>query len=203
MVKSEPPTRRSRVRSRSLGQAVAVGVALGLVLGAVPRSAGAQPAPTAAPSGAASSAASSDAAEMTTPEDDARLAQQVAGWVIVGLGGAGFVAGIVTGALALQTESALDQGCVAGQCPPAEHANVDAFYALRTASTVSFAVSGAVLCAGFAVLLTVPPQDERDVGQRGDGRPSSGTRARATHAPRAARLVLGLGPAAMSLGGAW
>jgi hypothetical protein len=197
---AEPLSRRGSVAPPRRTCAPALGAVLALGLCAWPSLAGAQQVPTVAPSATASGVASGDAPEVTTPEDDARLAQQVAGWVTFGLGGAGFVAGIVTGALALQTESALDQGCVAGQCPPAEHANVDAFYALRTASTVSFAVSGAVLCAGFAVLLTVPSRDEPAVGDR---RPPSAVQARATHAPRGARLSLGLGPAAVSLGGAW
>jgi hypothetical protein len=202
VVTREPATRRAPFRPSSSRHAVTAGLVLALGLWALPRSGRPQPAPTATPSASASSATavSADAAEGTTPEDDARLGQQVAGWVTVGLGGAGFVAGIVTGALALQTESVLDQGCVAGQCPPAEHANVDAFYALRTASTVSFAVSGAVLCAGFAVLLTVPPE-ERAAG--GDTPPASGARSQPRHAPRGAHVALGVGPTALSLGGAW
>jgi hypothetical protein len=122
------------------------------------------------------------------------------GWVVFGLGAAAFVAGVVTGALALQTSSALDQRCVQRQCAPPEHAQVDAFHALRAASTGCFAASGAVLGAGIAVLLTVPsdePASTADTGAEAALLPVG------HGAPSGVELAVTLGPARISLGGVW
>ncbi|MCC6525327.1 MAG: hypothetical protein IT373_21920 [Polyangiaceae bacterium] len=83
-------------------------------------------------------------------------AQAIGGWVLVGLGGAGVLAGTAMGAVAVERKGALDAGCTDGACPPDLHASVDLFYAMRTGSTVALAAGGAVLLGGIAVILTAP-----------------------------------------------
>jgi hypothetical protein len=151
---------------------------------------------------APSTGAMPTAPAMAAPETEDGLAQQVSGWVLFGLGGASFVAGVVTGALALQTSSLLDQRCVQGQCAPAEHGQVDAFYALRTASTACFVASGPVLLGGIALLLTVPSADEPEAaaGTQADAAtPMPGAHGSA----RGGQLALALGLGTIALGGAW
>ena len=99
----------------------------------------------------------------------------VAGWVLVGLGAASFAAAVVTGAWALNLMGTLDQQCPERQCPPPWHSAVDQFDALRTASTVTLAASGALLLSGVAIVLLAPDKPD----------------------PRAASAPLHLGPGAV------
>ena len=82
------------------------------------------------------------------------------GWTAIGIGGASLVAGAVTGLLALDRKSSLDEGCVNFDCPPATHDDVDAFEALRIASTVTIIVGGALAIAGVTLVVTAPSDDE-------------------------------------------
>jgi hypothetical protein len=84
-------------------------------------------------------------------------AQGVLGWIAVGLGGAGLVLGGVSGGLALDRKSTLDEGCPGGNCPPPLHGDVDAFETLRLVSTVGFVAGGALFAGGVVLLLTAPP----------------------------------------------
>jgi hypothetical protein len=156
----------------------------------------------AAPAPAASPSETTTATVAAAPETGDGLAQQVGGWVVFGLGGASFVAGVVTGALALQTSSVLDQQCVNGQCAPPEHPQVDAFYALRTASTACLVASGPVLLGGIAMLLTVPTDAAADAGNGAEAEATAPVPARHAKA-RGASIGLTIGPGTIALGGAW
>lgn len=78
------------------------------------------------------------------------------GWAAIAVGGAGLVTGGVTGILALNKKSALDddQRCREGKCLDTAEDDVHTLRTLRTVSTVGF-IAGGVLCAtGVTLLLT-------------------------------------------------
>jgi hypothetical protein len=88
-------------------------------------------------------------------------------WVGFGVGVAGLGAGAVAGALALSSRnSAVREGCMGGQCPPA--AQTDAHDAQRFAaiSTIATGVGLAGVVAGVVGLLTAPS------GARSGGEPA-------------------------------
>lgn len=115
-------------------------------------------------------------AQEPAPAGDESQAQWIAGWVVTGLGGAAFIAGTVTGALALHKHQQLAVLCPARTCEPPLHGDVDQFNALRMAATVSIAVAGAALVGGVTLLLTAPTAEEE---------PRTAARVRATLAPGA------------------
>ncbi|MBI4705783.1 MAG: hypothetical protein HY744_32215 [Deltaproteobacteria bacterium] len=82
------------------------------------------------------------------------------GWAALGLGGAGLVAGTVTGALVLKKQASLEESCGGRQCLPEHHDDVDAFDRLRLSSGACFIAGGALVAAGAALLLLAPAGDE-------------------------------------------
>lgn len=75
-----------------------------------------------------------------------------AGFVLLGVGGAGLIAGGVTGLLALNKENEL--ACPDYECPQSEHDTLDQARTLALISTVGFGVGIAGAIAGTVVLLT-------------------------------------------------
>lgn len=75
------------------------------------------------------------------------------GWTLVGLGGAGLIAGAVTGGLALDRNSTLEAGCTNMQCPPDLHDDVDSFNLLRTMSTATFIAGGVLAATGLTLVI--------------------------------------------------
>jgi hypothetical protein len=139
-------------------------LAAAAALGGAHADAAAAPAPPiAAPSATGSSAAASGAADSpaVAPLDDASgvNAVEVSGWVLLGLGGASFIAGVVTGILAVQQSKQLDLSCPDARCPPEWHAGVDAFHVYRATSTATLAAAGALSIAGVALLLAAPAEE--------------------------------------------
>ena len=63
----------------------------------------------------------------------------------IGVGGAGVIAGSVTGALSLSAVSSAKEQCDGNVCPAAAKSDADRGKVLGHASTVSFAVGGAGL----------------------------------------------------------
>ena len=87
--------------------------------------------------------------------------QRTAGWVSIGLGGAGLVLGTVTGIMVLSRKSDLDaSGCVDAACYTDQADDVDAMNGLRPISTVGFVIAGVGLAAGVTLLLTAPKQPQ-------------------------------------------
>ncbi len=86
------------------------------------------------------------------------------GWVALGVGGAGLLAGVVTGAAAGAKKGDFNEsvGCRDNQCPPSQADAVDTYNALRHASTAAF-VTGGILAAAGAVFLfaNLSPSDSR------------------------------------------
>jgi hypothetical protein len=101
---------------------------------------------------------------VTPPHGDTRSAEAAASralspfmWTAFGVGGAGIVTGVVTGALALDRKATLDEACDGAACPPGFEDDVRDYRRLRTTSIVSYLV-GLTGLAGGAVLLAVTPR---------------------------------------------
>jgi len=75
-------------------------------------------------------------------------------WIGFGLGGAGIVAGTVTGLLAMSKTSAAKSQCVDTQCPHSAHDDLEGARSMATISTISFAVGVAGLGLGVIGLVT-------------------------------------------------
>ena len=82
--------------------------------------------------------------------------QRTLGWVSVGIGAAGAIAGVVAGQVAVSKHSTLEEQCSSNACPPEYHDEVDSFRDYRALSTASYLVGGLGLAAGVTLLLTLP-----------------------------------------------
>ncbi|MBI4705825.1 MAG: tetratricopeptide repeat protein [Deltaproteobacteria bacterium] len=78
------------------------------------------------------------------------------GFVSLGVGGAGLIAGAVTGALAMDKHSELESACSNGICSPDEEATLDGYHTLGTISTVGFVAGGVLAAGGLALVLFAP-----------------------------------------------
>jgi len=74
------------------------------------------------------------------------------------VGGVGLAVGAVFGGLAIGNKSSLQGECKGTACPPSASGDVDSFNRNTTASTVGFAVGGAVVVAGVVLLVTAKGQ---------------------------------------------
>jgi hypothetical protein len=84
-------------------------------------------------------------------------AQSTAGWVGVGLGGAGLLLGAGVGTWLLVERSRLrDEGCSGESCYTEQSSDVDKFNTLRTISLVGFVAGTALTATGVTLLLTAP-----------------------------------------------
>jgi hypothetical protein len=106
------------------------------------------------------------------------------GMVAVVAGGAGLVTGGVTGFIALGKKQALDddERCMSGECLYSAEADVRSLRTFRTISTVGFVAGGVLAAAGVTLLLTAPRGKSSD---------------------QSARVSLTVGPANLSLEGAF
>lgn len=82
--------------------------------------------------------------------------QRAAGWIAISAGGLGLGIALVTGAAAIAVGSDLDDRCPGGTCPPEAWSDVDNHDGYRTASTIGFALAGALATTGVVLLLTAP-----------------------------------------------
>jgi hypothetical protein len=82
--------------------------------------------------------------------------QRTLGWGSIGVGAAGIVVGVVTGAVASGKKSDLDAACPGNTCPRASENDLDSFRSLRTISTVGWITGFVGLGAGVVLLLTAP-----------------------------------------------
>lgn len=123
----------------------------------------------------------------TTERSSSRDIKRPLAFVALALGGAGLVAGGVTGALAMSKRSELDESdsCADGQCLHTVKDDVSSLRTFRTVSTVGFIAGGVLAGAGVVLLLT---------SSGGDGE----------QAPRApGTLALGLGAGSVRLRGSF
>jgi hypothetical protein len=80
-------------------------------------------------------------------------------WVALGVGGAGLLAGGITGGLALGAHSSLQNKCGgggSGTCPPSAQSDVDSYNMFGAISTVGFVVGGIGAAAGVVLLVLKP-----------------------------------------------
>lgn len=120
---------------------------------------GSAPAPSPSASATAPPQPSPPAPEPPDEPSGGPGAQPIIGWVAVGLGGAALIVGGITGGLALDRQSTLDDGCPGGDCPPDFHDDVDAFEAFRTVSAVTLIAGGVLAVGGLTLVLTSPSGD--------------------------------------------
>lgn len=98
------------------------------------------------------------AAPAPGPVQSSSAGRRTAGYVLLGVGGAGLAAGAILGGLAVAKKSDLSAACGADKvCPPGESGTVSAFKAFGTGSTAAL-VSGAVLAGGGLVLVLTAPR---------------------------------------------
>lgn len=84
------------------------------------------------------------------------------GWVSLGVGAAGLVAGGATGLIAMGKRNTLDDTCLDGKCPPSDQDDVDSYNQMRTFSTIGFGVGIVGVGAGLTLLLTAPDPEPSD-----------------------------------------
>ena len=88
------------------------------------------------------------------PEPTSSSAMSVAGWALVGVGGAALVAGAVLGGLTLAKEAELEQAYADAEMTLAEMQDGEAQgEAMQTGAIVGLAVGGAVAAAGAVLLI--------------------------------------------------
>jgi tetratricopeptide (TPR) repeat protein len=112
---------------------------------------------------AASAQTEPDAWSVSPDAQRQRTAQQVAGWVGLGLGVAGVVTGAVAGGVAIGQRSALDDQCDpnARLCPRSLRDDVGRYNTLRYLSTAGFIAGGVGIAAGTVLLVTAPRASTR------------------------------------------
>ena len=96
----------------------------------------------------------------TTIDDGARPGTPVVGWVTAGVGGALLATSAVTGLIALDKKSSLDDTCRPG-CPPRSRSDIDAFRTHRTLSYASLGIGAASLGIGAYLILSAPSDAPR------------------------------------------
>lgn len=106
-----------------------------------------------APPPAAAAPPASSAPAKPPPGTGEPPSRATLGYVAGGLGGAGLVVGIVTGALVLQKKSVVSEHCVDTKCDREGKDAADAARPLATASTVGFGVGVVGLAVGAWLLL--------------------------------------------------
>lgn len=99
----------------------------------------------------------------TSADDESVKTRRILGWVAVGTGGAGLLVGAVTGALAMDKKSELDDSpaCDNRGCLPSERERVESYDTLRWASSAGF-ITGAALGAVGVTLLLLPTRSENE-----------------------------------------
>jgi hypothetical protein len=77
-------------------------------------------------------------------------------WVAFGIGGAGLIAGAVTGAIALGKHSDLSKSCTGGSCGPAQQDELSSYHSMGLISTIGFVVAGVGVATGVTLLVVRP-----------------------------------------------
>jgi PEGA domain len=87
--------------------------------------------------------------------------RKTAGFVALGVGGAGLIVGGVTGFLALGKHSKLADVCPDGFCDPdTQGAALNSYHTMGTIATVGFIVGGVGIATGTILLVTAPKESQ-------------------------------------------
>ncbi|HEX3774747.1 MAG TPA: hypothetical protein VHV51_09805 [Polyangiaceae bacterium] len=81
-------------------------------------------------------------------------------YVAIGVGGAGILAGGISGILAMSKHSQLSKACPGGACPNDQSDNLDSYHTLATVSDIGFAIGIPIAATGVALLLLNRPSGE-------------------------------------------
>jgi hypothetical protein len=131
--------------------------AVSLTLEPMPTSPSAKP-PTAP--AAKTTITSASGARVDTDTGRRGSTQKTLGYVALGIGGAGLVAGSITGIMAISRHGDLQTSCKSGACPPEMQHTLDSYRTISTISTVGFIVGAAGALGGTMLLLTTPTPRE-------------------------------------------
>jgi hypothetical protein len=77
------------------------------------------------------------------------------GFVALGVGAAGIVAGAVTGGMAMAKRNSIE-GCEGTRCPPSARTDVGEYNDLRNISSACFIGGGVLAAAGIALVIAAP-----------------------------------------------
>ena len=125
---------------------------------------------TIVPNGASSSLSSgsqpmaASADQIDSDVERRREAGQLRGVIGLGVGGASFVAGTITGIMALSMGSDLKRNCRSNTCPPEEHGALSTTGTLANVSNITLPIGVIGIAYGLYELLTLPsaqPSAER------------------------------------------
>jgi hypothetical protein len=104
------------------------------------------------------------AAAPVPPSDDVyrgrpSQTRRIASYVVLGVGGAGLLAGGVTGAMMLKKRSDLRSECIDNTCRSSSSKKISTYHTYGTVSAATLAVGVAGLGTGLVLLLTEPKQE--------------------------------------------
>lgn len=86
--------------------------------------------------------------------------------ILLGVGGASLLTGVITGGVAWSQVGELEAGCPNGRCPPPMHDLLATHEALGAASTATFVIGGAAALAGGVVWIVQATTDGSSGGAR-------------------------------------
>jgi hypothetical protein len=113
--------------------------------------AGAPPGPAASPTGTPAPATTE------ASSSGGGSGMKTAGFVSLGVGGAGLIEGVITGILALSKHSTLKSECPNGTCSTTTaDSDLSTYHTVGTLSTVGFIVAGVGAAAGVTLILVAP-----------------------------------------------
>jgi hypothetical protein len=98
------------------------------------------------------------------PGAESKGSSKTMSYVLLGVGGAGLVAGSIFGVVALGKKTSLDNVCGADKihCPTTAQGDIDSIHSAATGSTVAFVVGGLAAGAGVILLVTAKPSPTGD-----------------------------------------
>jgi hypothetical protein len=98
------------------------------------------------------------------PGGEAKGSSKTMSYVLLGVGGAGLLAGAGFGVVALGKKTSLDSSCGndKSHCPATSQGDIDSLHSAATGSTVGFVIGGLAAGAGVILLVTAKPSTTGD-----------------------------------------
>jgi hypothetical protein len=98
------------------------------------------------------------------PPDEGMGPMRLAAYIVGGVGIAGVIAGVVSGAIAINRAEEIEDNCVELVCNPTGISKVETVREAGTTSTISFAIGGAGVAVGLLLWFLSEPEDPADTG---------------------------------------